>query len=67
MTEKTWTIELKPDPDQPDETLLEFPDDFCAEADWRPGDELKWVDLGNGSWAIENLSKQQREKGQQKD
>lgn len=67
MTEKTWTIELKPDPDQPDDTLLEFPDDFCAEADWRPGDELTWVELGNGAWAIENLSKKQRDQDTKKD
>lgn len=61
MTEKTWSVELKPDPENPEEVIMELPEDFCAEADWRPGDELNWVDLGNGSWTLENLSKKLRE------
>lgn len=62
MTGKTWQLEIKPDPENPDEVILEFPEDFCTEQDWRMGDELRWIDLGNGSWSIENVTKQQREK-----
>lgn len=67
MTEKTWSIELKPDPDNPEEVIMELPEDFCAAADWRPGDELNWVDLGNGSWTLENLSKKLREQNNPSD
>ena len=52
---KTWTLEVKEDPDSGD-SILEFPPDMLEETGWKEGDILEWKDLGNGTWS---LTKQQ--------
>lgn len=52
MTAKTWTITLEEDPETGD-SILTFPPDLLAEAGWKEGDNLKWIDRGDGSWLLE--------------
>jgi len=40
---KRWIIELKEDPDNAEELLLEFPPDLLETAGWKPGDTLNWT------------------------
>lgn len=40
---KTWTLETKIDPDNPDDLILEFPPDFLEQAGWKEGDTLIWT------------------------
>jgi hypothetical protein len=61
MQEKTWTLEVKPDPENPEEMILEFTDEIMAELGWQEGDTLNWVQRDDGSWHIENLSKAERD------
>lgn len=51
MNRKTWTLEVKEDPENGD-CILEFPDDLMEEAGWKEGDELDWIDNKNGSYTL---------------
>jgi hypothetical protein len=51
MNRKTWTLEVKEDPENGD-AILEFPDDLMLEAGWKEGDELDWIDNKNGSYTL---------------
>jgi hypothetical protein len=51
MTNKSWTLEVKEDPETGD-AILEFPPELLETAGWQEGDTLKWTDLGNGSWSL---------------
>ena len=48
---KTWTLEIKEDPENGD-AILEFPDDLMADAGWKEGDTLEWIDNKDGSWTM---------------
>ena len=48
---KTWTLEIKEDPENGD-AILEFPDDLMLEAGWKEGDEIDWIDNKNGSYTL---------------
>lgn len=48
---KTWTLEVKEDPENGD-AILEFPDDLMEEAGWKEGDTLDWIDNKNGSYTL---------------
>ena len=50
--DKTWTITLEEDPET-GELILPFPPDLLAEAGWKEGDTLEWIDRGDGSWSLE--------------
>jgi len=52
MTKTTWTLEVQEDPTNPEELILQFPDDLMAQAGWQPGDTLIWTDQGDGSWSL---------------
>ena len=54
MTEagkKSWTLEVKEDPETGD-AVLQFPEDLLKATGWQEGDVLDWTDLGNGSWQL---------------
>jgi hypothetical protein len=51
MNRKTWTLEVKEDPENGD-CILEFPEDLMEEAGWKEGDELDWIDNKNGSYTL---------------
>lgn len=49
---KHYIANVIPDPDDPDELLLDLGPDICEALGWQPGDELTWQDQGNGTWVI---------------
>ena len=51
---KTWTLEVKEDPENGD-AILEFPDDFMQEAGWKEGDTLDWIDNKDGTWTLKKI------------
>lgn len=34
------------------ELVLPFPQELLDEVGWKPGDNLEWVDRGDGTWEI---------------
>jgi hypothetical protein len=51
---KTWTLEIKEDPENGD-AILEFPDDFMEDAGWKEGDTLDWIDNKDGTWTLKKI------------
>ena len=39
-----------------DEYVLIFPEGMLEEMGWDEGDTLKWIDNGDGSWAIKKVN-----------
>ena len=56
MTEakKSWTVIIEEDVETSD-AILPFPQDMLDEVGWMPGDNLKWVDRGDGTWEIRKI------------
>ena len=50
---KSWTLEVKQLEDG--DYILEFNDEILAETGWKEGDNLTWIDNGNGSWTLKKL------------
>lgn len=48
---KSWTLEVKEDPENGD-AVLEFPEDLMESAGWQEGDTIDWIDNGDGSWTM---------------
>lgn len=48
---KTWVLDVQEDPDTGD-AIIQFPEDFLAETNWREGDTLHWIDNKDGSWTL---------------
>lgn len=46
-----WILDVVEDPDTGD-AVITFPEDFLEQTGWKEGDNLKWTDLGNGSWQL---------------
>jgi bifunctional DNA-binding transcriptional regulator/antitoxin component of YhaV-PrlF toxin-antitoxin module len=53
---KTWTLDVKND--ENGDALIEFPEDLLKETGWKEGDRIKWIDRGDGSWAMEKVETQ---------
>ena len=51
---KTWTVIIEEDVETGD-VILPFPQDMLDEVGWNPGDNLKWVDRGDGTWEIRKV------------
>lgn len=49
MTPKQWTVTLE------DDGVLPLPDDLMTEAGWDVGDEIEWIDNGDGSWSMRRV------------
>ena len=56
MTEanKSWTVIIEEDVETGD-AILPFPQEMLDEVGWNPGDNLKWVDRGDGTWEIRKI------------
>ena len=54
MTDKTWTVQLEEDPST-GELILPLSEDILDACDLQEGDSIKWVDRGDGTWAIEKV------------
>ena len=53
-TKKTWTVIIEEDVETGD-VILPFPQEMLDEVGWNPGDNLKWVDRGDGTWEIRKI------------
>jgi hypothetical protein len=47
---KHWTLEVQQHEDG--DYFIEFPDDVLAEANWKEGDVIEWIDNKDGSWTL---------------
>ncbi|MDB4318278.1 AbrB/MazE/SpoVT family DNA-binding domain-containing protein [bacterium] len=56
MTEekKSWEVIIEEDPETGD-AILPLPQEMLDEVGWKSGDNLNWIDRGDGSWAIQKV------------
>jgi bifunctional DNA-binding transcriptional regulator/antitoxin component of YhaV-PrlF toxin-antitoxin module len=54
MTPKQWTVTLE------DDGVLPLPDDLLDEVGWDVGDEIEWIDNGDGSWSMRRVESMPR-------
>ena len=54
-TGKTWTVNLEEADDGSGDLVLPFPQGMLDEVGWNPGDNLEWVDRGDGTWEIKKV------------
>ena len=56
MTEakKTWEVIIEEDPETGD-AILPLPQDMLDEVGWKSGDNLNWIDRGDGTWEIRKI------------
>lgn len=40
---KSWQLEVQEDPENPEDLMIQFPDDLLEAAGWKPGDVLNWA------------------------
>lgn len=38
--------------------ILPLSDELCAEAGWKIGDTIEWIDNGDGSWSLRKMEKE---------
>ena len=46
------TVELKEDPEDPEQLLLDLGTELCEQLGWHPGDQIEWTDNKDGSWTL---------------
>ena len=46
---KSWTVSIEQDGE---DLVLPLPQYMLDEVGWKPGDNLEWVDRGDGTWEI---------------
>ena len=56
MSNKVWTVNLEEDPDT-GELILPLNEEILEACELQEGDSIKWIDRGDGSWAIEKVQK----------
>ena len=49
-----WTAKVVPDPDDPNELCLDFPDELLDEMGWSIGDQLEFIEE-DGQWTIKKV------------
>ena len=54
MSQKNWEIVVEEDPENGD-LILPLPEDFLKQVGWKEGDELEWIDNGDGTWQIAKI------------
>lgn len=45
-----WTLDVKQD--ENGEAFIEFPPEALEGVGWQEGDEIQWIDNGDGSWTL---------------
>jgi hypothetical protein len=55
MTVTRWSVEIVEDPNQPGELLLDLGQALCDTLGWKVGDQMKWLDNGDGSWTLKKI------------
>ena len=56
MTDRTWSVRVVEDPDNPGELMLDLGQDICDQLDWHVGDRLGWEDNKDGSWTLTKIT-----------
>ena len=56
MTDRTWSVRVVEDPDNPGELMLDLGQDICDQLDWHVGDRLGWLDNKDGSWTLTKIT-----------
>ena len=51
-----WEITLEEDPET-GELILPLPKELLEQEGWEEGDELDWIDNGDGTWQIVKVQK----------
>jgi hypothetical protein len=51
----SWTVTLDEDPETGD-LIMPIPQDLLDTQGWAEGDELEWLDRGDGSWQLTKKS-----------
>ena len=51
---KSWEVIIEEDPETGD-AILPFPQEMLDEVGWKSGDNLNWIDRGDGSWEIRKV------------
>jgi hypothetical protein len=56
MTEekKSWEVIIEEDPENGD-AILPLPQDMLDQVGWKSGDNLNWIDRGDGTWEIRKV------------
>ena len=49
-----WVAKVVPDPDEPNELCLDFPDELLEEMGWSIGDQLEFIE-DDGQWTIKKV------------
>jgi hypothetical protein len=57
---KTWSVMIE---EEGEDLVLPFPQDMLDEVGWKPGDNLEWVDRGDGTWEIRKKAEQSDNEG----
>ena len=57
---KTYTAEILDAEDGSGDGILQLPDDFCKEDDWREGDRIE-MEVIDGAIKMKNLDRNRRE------
>jgi len=52
MLDKKYTANVD------EQGLLQLPDDFIKEVGWKPGDRIRWIDRGDGSFELKKVDTQ---------
>jgi uncharacterized membrane protein (UPF0127 family) len=52
MNQTRWTAQIVPDPDNPEEWVLDLGDELCQQLGWKVGDTLIWQQQGEGQWLL---------------
>jgi hypothetical protein len=57
MAEKqTWRVDVHEDPDNPDDYIIQLPDELLNNLGWVEGDLLQWIDNNDGSFTLTKLT-----------
>ena len=52
MTRYSFVQALVEDPDHPGELLLDLGPELCEHLGWQPGDQVTWIDNGDGTFTV---------------
>jgi len=56
MIDKTWTVSVEED-EQTGDLILPLNDEILEQCDFAVGDNIEWIDRGDGSWEIRKVEK----------
>jgi len=49
-------VQVIEDPEDPEQLLLDLGTELCDRLGWHVGDQLDWIDNGDGSWTLTKKS-----------